>query len=61
MSSEDSEEDGSFLTRPLPWRSEKVNKFFSSLDQKLEKKRSKKSKMMTFERKTGQESACKAF
>ena len=56
ISSEDSEEDGSFLIRPLPWRSEKVDKFIYSLDQKLNKKRSKKSKMMTFGRKAGPES-----
>ena len=38
VSSEDSDEDGSFFVRPLPWRSEKVNNLFTSLDRKLEKK-----------------------
>ena len=53
ISSEDSDEDGSFLVRPLPWRAEKVTNLFCSLDKKQDKKRSKKSKIMTFERKTG--------
>ncbi len=47
MSSEDSEDDGSFTVRPLPWRSEKANSFLSSLDCKHGKKQSKKSKIMT--------------
>ncbi|CAI8044857.1 hypothetical protein GBAR_LOCUS24847, partial [Geodia barretti] len=37
ISSEDSEEDGSFLIRPLPWRSEKSTSSLF-LDQKLNKK-----------------------
>ena len=53
ISSEDSEDDGSFLVRPLPWRSEKVTNFFCGLAKKQDKKKSRKSKIMTFERKTG--------
>lgn len=53
ISSEDSEDDGSFLIRPLPWRSEKVTSFFCNLDKKQDKKKSHRSKIMTFERKTG--------
>ena len=37
VSSEDSDEDGSLFTHPLPWRGEKVNNLFTSLDRKLEK------------------------
>ena len=39
--------------RPLPWRADKVSSFFRSLDKKQDKRRSKKSKVMTYERKTG--------
>ena len=53
ISSEDSDEDGSFLVRPLPWRADKVTNFLCSLDKKQDKKRSRKSKIMTLERKTG--------
>ena len=37
MSSEESESDSdeaTFIVRPLPWRSSKVNSFFESLDKK---------------------------
>ena len=54
ISSEDSKDDGSFLVRPLPWRSEKVTSFFSSLDRKQSKRKSRKSKMMMMARKEGQ-------
>ncbi len=53
MSSEDSEDDGSFAVCALPWRSEKATSFLLSLDRKLDKRRSRKSKVMTFERKMG--------
>ena len=54
ISSEESDEDGSFLVRLLPWRVDKVtNYFFSHLDKKCDKRRSKKSRVMTFERKNG--------
>ena len=53
ISSEDSDEDGSFLVRPLPWRVDKVTNFFSHLDKKCDKRRSKKSRVMIFERKNG--------
>lgn len=53
MSSEESDEDGSFTIRPLPWRSDKVNRLFKNLDSKHEKKQSRKSKMMTSVRKEG--------
>lgn len=53
MSSEESEEDGSFSVRPLPWRSEKATHFLKSLDNKIEKKKTKKSQIMTLKRSTG--------
>ena len=53
MSSEDSNEDGSFIVRPLPWRKEKVTFFLCGLDRKLERRKSRKSKIMTHERKKG--------
>ena len=42
-----------FVVRPLPWRSDKVNSFFSSLDSKFSKNQSKKSAMMTIHRSKG--------
>ena len=54
MSSEDSEDDGSFTVRPLPWRSEKASNFLLGLDHKRDKRRSRKSRIMTFQRKTGE-------
>ena len=53
ISSEDSDDDGSFFVRPLPWRSDKVTTFFLNLDRKQDKRRSRKSKVMTYERKRG--------
>ena len=53
VSSEESDEDGAFVIHPLPWRSEKVTTFFTSLNRKGDRRKSRKSKMMTFERKTG--------
>lgn len=53
VSSEDSDEEGSFTVRPLPWRSEKASEFFFTLDEKHERKRSIRSKMMTFQRNYG--------
>ncbi len=53
MSSEDSEDDGSFTVRPLPWRTEKATSFLLSLDHKRDKRRSRRSKIMTFERAIG--------
>lgn len=50
ISSEESDDDGSFVIHSLPWRSEKVDNFFSGLDRKSDKKKTKKSKMMTFQR-----------
>ena len=43
MSSEESDDENEvFVVRPLPWRSDKVDSLFSSLDMKFDKKRSKK-------------------
>jgi len=53
ISSEDSDEDGTFFVHLLLWRADKVSSFSRSLDRKQDKRRSKKSKVMTFERKTG--------
>ena len=61
MSSEDSEweEDNegnsykTFMTRPIPWRSEKVSSFFHTLDHKAKKSSSEKSVMMSFGRRKG--------
>ena len=39
MHSEDSDEDGSFIVRPLPWRKE-VTSFLCGLDRKLERRKS---------------------
>ena len=56
MSSEESEgsdSDCSFKIRPLLWRNEKVNRLVASLDNKSAKRKSKKSKIMTFKRTEG--------
>ena len=53
MSSEDSEDDGSFTVRPLPWRSGKATRFLTSLDLKHRKKQSRKSRVMTYQRSDG--------
>lgn len=47
MSSDDSaadEEEEVFVTRPLPWRSERVGQFFKHLDDALLKDKSPQSK-----------------
>lgn len=54
MSSEESEEDGSFIVHPLPWRSEKATGIFHGLDKKHDRRKTKRSKVMTFARKRGQ-------
>lgn len=56
MSSEESDPDTSnsqFITRPLPWRSDKVNRLFQGLDRKSMKHKSRRSKLMEFERIVG--------
>ena len=54
MSSEESDDENEeFVVRPLPWRSDKVDSLYSSLDMKFNKKRSKKSAMMTIHRTKG--------
>ena len=53
MSSEESEGDGEFIVRPLPWRSARAADICHSLDEKYEKRKSNRSKRMTFARKTG--------
>ena len=54
ISSEESDDENEeFKVRPLPWRSDKVDSFFSSLDMKSNKNRSKKSAMMTIHRTKG--------
>ena len=53
MSSEESDDDGLFTIHPLVGRREKVKKLFSCLDHKTDKRKSKKSKLMTQERTEG--------
>ena len=53
MSSEDSDEDGTFIVRPLSWRSKKAADFYHSLDTKFEKRQSIRSRLMTFQRQEG--------
>lgn len=53
MSSEDSDDEGSFSVRPLPWRSQRATNFFHTLDGKYERKLSVKSKRMKYIRKEG--------
>ncbi len=53
MSSEESEESDSFRIRPLLWRSQKANKLVYSLDHKSQKKKTKKSILMTQKRSEG--------
>ena len=53
MSSEDSDDSGSFDVRPLPWRSHSATDFFNALDKKHEKRLSQKSRMMMYSRKQG--------
>ena len=56
MSSEDScsDEDGddepTFLLKPLPWRSEKVNNFLGTLDEAAKTISNKQSKKMRYNR-----------
>ena len=50
LSSEESEDDGTYTIRPLSWRSEKATDLFYCLDGKTDKKKSKRSKRMTSER-----------
>ena len=59
MSSEESDDDDGdeestvLMVRPLPWRSDKVNSFLSSLDTKFSNNQSKKSAMMTIHHSKG--------
>lgn len=55
MSSEqtDSEDEGSFIVRPLPWRSDDFDKLVKKLDQKHENKLSKRSRRQNNIRKVG--------
>ncbi|XP_063431321.1 uncharacterized protein LOC134713993 [Mytilus trossulus] len=55
MSSEqtDSEDEGSFIVRPLPWRSDDFDKLVKKLDQKHENKLSKRSRRQNNVRKVG--------
>ena len=50
MSSEESDEDGSFIVHHLPWRSRKASDIIVGLDRKFDRKKSKRSKLMTFQR-----------
>lgn len=50
MSSEESEDDGTFSVSLLPWRSDNASDFFYGLDSKHTKRSSKKSQKMCFER-----------
>ena len=59
MSSEDSgegsdeENTSKFMVRSLPWRSDKVNSLFDSIDAKVSKTQTKKSMMMTIQLEEG--------
>ena len=53
MSSEDSDDDGTFSVRPLPWRSSRASEIYHSLDEKCEKRKSTRSRRMTFTRGKG--------
>lgn len=53
ISSEDSDNDGSFTVRPLPWRSDTANELHYSLDKKHVKRLSVKSRRMTSDRQRG--------
>ena len=55
ISSEESgeEDEGQFIVRPLPWRSEKVDNLFRTLDHKHGKQQTIRSKKMSYERKDG--------
>ena len=50
--------DKIFTIRSLPWRSEKANKLFNTLDEKGEKKETQRSKQMKFKRIEGLPSDC---
>ena len=57
MSSEESDNDaevGKFIAKPLPWRSDKVNKLFASLDRKSQRYRGKRSRLMDFNQEIGE-------
>ena len=43
ISSEESDGEDGFMVHPLPWRSERLNKLFTSLDHKNKKRTSAKS------------------
>ena len=51
--SESEENEGKFIIRPIPWRSEKISSFFASLDKKAAKNQSRRSVRMTMGRKPG--------
>lgn len=58
MSSEESDVDESdgtriYVTKQLPWRSDKLNQFLDSLDNKAKKYASQRSRMMKFKRVCG--------
>ena len=53
MSSEVSDDEGTFTVRPLPWRSARATDIHHSLDDKCDRRRSIRSKMMRFARKEG--------
>ena len=52
----DDAEEAKFITKPLPWRSAKVDKLFESLDRKSQRYRSKRSRLMDFNRAVGEAS-----
>ena len=45
------------LVKPLPWRAAKVDRFFTQLDHKAQKNKSKQSKQQTLPRVVGARSA----
>ena len=58
MSSEESGEDESeqpvIYVKPLAWRHPQVNKFFMQMDDRIERKKSKRAKIQTLPRVQGQ-------
>ena len=53
ISSEESSDEGEFIVRPLPWRSDQLTELFLGLDRKHNKRASPRSKRMSFSRKQG--------
>ena len=53
MSSEDSGDDDTLVVKPLPWRSDLVNRFFDNLDKQNMEEKSSQAKRQLKARLTG--------